>query len=802
MTTTEAPPNMITIMIDNQEVTVPRGTTILEAAKSAGIYIPTLCWDPKLKAYGACRMCVVQPDGRRQFLASCVTPADPVPAPPPAERGTMVSQSVRTNTPEVVDLRKGVLGLLMSEHPHGCLTCDRITHCGPTDICLRNVSVTDRCVVCPQNQRCELQAVVEITGVDESIYDYGYRTMPIRDEDPFFDRDYNLCIACVRCVRVCNEVVGADAISMVQKGDRVLPGTPFDLPLSDPASGCIHCGACVDACPVGALTEKENKWAGLPDRTVTTVCDQCEIGCQLTVELKDEKVLRVVPDLDGGANGGLACVKGKFQLTDSTRREDRLLQPLMQQNNSYNSVSWDVALNTLSEGLTKNSGEKFALITTGTSSNEDAYLLQKLTRRVQGSNNIDNMPRALAPAITEMEAAFGIGVSTNEIKDISKSKSILFMGADLNSTHPVAAYQIHKAVNYLDAELISVTSTVYPEISRAATQNLQINNGTDQAFLRGMLKVVFDEDLIDQEFIENRVENIQSLRESVASIKLDSVSSETGIAVEFIQKAARSYASGTPSSIVYSVDPSSDSKGIAAMLANLALVTGNVGNASSGVHVFLPQGNAQGIQDIGATPDETGKDFETILDGIDAGNITSLLWVGDLSTPVSFTPRSLEDRVEQELPEAIIARLKTTLPKLDFLAAVSLAPSIISELADVVLPTTSFMERDGTYTNSERRVQRIRASLQPAGETKPVWEIVKELATNMGSTEFNYSNASSVFDDIAKNVETYTGLSYERLDSEFTGVQWPVPDSEHPGTPTLHNDKFSTASGLARVTTI
>jgi predicted molibdopterin-dependent oxidoreductase YjgC len=647
-----------------------------------------------------------------------------------------------------------------------------------------------------------LQAVVEITGVDESIYDYGYRTVPIRDEDPFFDRDYNLCIACVRCVRVCDEVIGADAISMVQKGDRVLPGTPFDLPLSDPASGCIHCGACVDSCPVGALTEKDNKWAGLPDRTVTTVCDQCEIGCQMTVELQGEKVLRVVPDLDGGANGGLACVKGKFQLTDSTRREDRLLQPLIRQNNSYDSVSWDTALNILSEALAKNRGEQFALITTGTSSNEDAYLLQKLARQVQGSNNIDNIPRALSPAITEMADAFGVGVSTNEIKDIAKSKSILFMGADLNSTHPVAAYQIHKAVNYIDAELISVTATVYPEISRAATQNLQINNGTEKAFLHGMLKVVFDENLVDQEFIENRVEDIKPLRESVATIQLDSISNETGIAVESIQRAARSYASNTPSSIVYAVDPSSDSKGITAMLTNLALITGSVGNASSGVHVFLPQGNAQGIQDIGAAPSDTENDFEAILDGIESGNITSLLWAGDLSTPTSFTPRSLQERVEQELPDELITRLQNTLPKLDFLAVASLAPSFISELADVVLPTTSFLERDGTYTNSERRVQRIRASLAPAGETKPVWKIVNELATSMGATEFNYSDASSVFDDIAQNIENYKGLSFERLDSEFTGIQWPVPDADHPGTPTLHNDKFLTASGLARVATI
>ena len=793
MTTTQAPPNLITITIDGQDVSVPRGTTILEAAKVAGIYIPTLCWDPRLKAYGACRMCVVQPEGRRQFLAACVTPADPTPGGP---------QVIRTNTQEVIDLRKGVLGLLMGEHPHGCLTCDRITHCGPTDICLRNVTVNDRCVICPQNQRCELQAVVEITGVDESIYQYGYRTIPVRTEDPYFDRDYNLCIACVRCVRVCNEVIGADAISMVQRGDRVLPGTPFDVPLSDPASGCIFCGACVDACPVGALSERDNKWAGLPERTVTTACTQCEIGCQVTLEVKDGKILRVVADLDGGANGGLSCIKGKFQLTDQTRREDRILRPIIRRNGAQEDASWDDALATLAEALNTHKGDAFALLTTGTPSNEDAYLLQKLARQVQGSANIDNLPRALSPAIAELAQAFGTGTSTNELKEIAKSKAILYLGADLNVTHPVAAYQIHKAANYVDAELITVAPEVYPELDRAATQPTRITRGTDLAFLRGMLKVILDEGLIDEEYVEQRTEGLEALQASVSGIDLATVARETAISAEDIQKAARTYATVKPASILYAVDPAVESIGIAAALANLALITGNVGKTSTGVHIFRPDGNAQGAQDMGVAPRDGERDLDAILNGIDSGEIKALLWAGDIASPNSFTPESLENRLRNDIPQSLLDRLARVLPKLDFLAVASLAPSLLTEQANVVLPAASFLERDGTYTNAERRVQRIRTGLEANGEGRPVWETIRDVAQRLDADGFAYDDVGAVFAEIARETSDYAGLSYDRLEAEFTGIQWPVRNAEHAGTPMLHEEAFATFNGRGRLVAV
>ncbi|MBI4328602.1 MAG: molybdopterin-dependent oxidoreductase [Chloroflexi bacterium] len=790
---TQAPANTVTLKLDGRTVTAPRGATILEAANAAGIHIPTLCYDPRLKAYGACRMCVVQQEGRPGFAAACVTPAAP-------------DAAYRTNTPEVLQLRQSVLTLLVSEHPHGCLTCDRIVHCGPNDICLRNVSVTDRCVVCPQNQRCELQATVEITGVTEMPLEYTYRTLPVRTEDPYIDRDYNLCIACARCVRICDEVVGASAVSMVSRGDRILPGTPNDVPLSDPLSGCIFCGACVDACPVGALTEKENKWAGLPDHTVTTVCPHCEVGCQVIAEMKGDKLLRVIPDLDGGANGGLACIKGKFQLADQARREDRLLQPRVRRGGKLESVSWEEAVETSAAALHQRKGDSFALVVSGQVANEDAYLLQRFARAVMGSPNIDTTARRGASSIVELTQALGSGASTLPIRDIAKARALLVVGADIEKSHPVAAFQAHKAVNYLDAQLVLLvpSNTQYPELQRSASLVLRHAPGTEREVLAAVLKVILDEGLANQAFLGQRTEGLEALTQSLARVDVAQVAQRSGVEERDIREAARVAARVKPLSLVYSA-AESDGQGIASVLADIALVTGNVGASASGISVFRPQGNTQGVHDMGCLPnmlpgyrpvgdaeirehfstaweaplpDGPGLDLGGIVQEIRYGHVTALYWVGDL-------------------PEGDNASLLEALDNVEFLLVQGMVvPEELAQRAHVLLPAAAVMEREGTYTNAERRVQRIRPFLPPPGEARPVWQGVCALARALGDKGFDYADAARVFEEISRRVPLYAGLSYERLDTGITGLQWPV-DGAPEGTPSLYLSGFATPGGKA-----
>ena len=743
---TQTQTDTVTFKIDGQEVVAPRGATILEAARLAGIYIPTLCYDERLKSYGACRMCMVQQDGRPGFAASCVTPGAP-------------DASYRTNLEETVELRQSVLNLLMSEHPHGCLTCDRIVHCGPNDICLRNVSVTDRCVICPQNQRCELQATVEIVGVTEQLLPYAYRQMPVRTEDPYIDRDYNLCIACARCVRICDEVIGVEAISMVDRGDRILPGTPNNVPLSDPLSDCTFCGACVDACPVGALTEKDNKWSGLPDTTVSTVCTQCEIGCQMTAELKDGQLLRVVSDLDGGANHGLACILGKFQIADEARNEARLLNAQIRRNGGLEDASWDDAVAAAADGFRERRGEAFALVVSPKVANEDAYLLQKFARTAMASANVTNT----AYAVAELTETSGGDVARKAIETIADSKVVILLGADLEQTHPVAAYQVHKAVNYQDAALIGIGSEPYKELGRAARMWLQCPAGDEPQVLSAIIKIAIDEELIEQ-----TAEGYNSLRASIRDVDPEGIATATGVSLDDLQQVARLYFRASPASIVYSAT-AQDSSEIAPLLTGMSLLAGNEGR----VHTFRPgDGNIQGLHDMGVTPDmlpgyrslaegglTAGTDLPGIVDGILDGDIKALYWVG----------------VAPDLPDDQAARFKQALDRVEFLVAQGLVLSDdIAANSDVILPAAAATEREGTYTNVERRIQRVRPILPAPESVRPVWQAPAALGQALGADGFAFEDSEAVFTEIAQTVPQYVGLSYQTLDDAITGPVWPL----------------------------
>ena len=768
--TQASPADTITLTIDGRQVTAPAGSTILEAAASAGIYIPTLCYDERIKAYGACRMCLVQQEGRPGFAAACVAPAAP-------------DAAYRTNSDETVELRQSVLNLLMSEHPHGCLTCDRIVHCGPNDICLRNVSVTDRCVVCPQNQRCELQATVEIVGVTEQLLPYNYRQLPIRTEDPHIDRDYNLCISCARCVRVCDEVIGAEAISMVDRGDRILPGTPNDVPLSDPLTGCTFCGACVDVCPVGALTEKDNKWAGLPDANVTTVCTECEIGCQITAELKDGRLLRVTPDIDGGANGGLACIHGKFELTNEASNEARLITAMIRDDNgALVESSWNDAMAAAAEGLRARAGDSVAVVISPRIANEDAYVLNRLARESLQTTRVTLASSAAVQSGRELAAMFGAAANSNPIRDIAKSRAVLVLGSDIELSHPVAAYQVHKAVNYIDATLIGIGPGDYPELARASDRWLSCNASGESAVLRGILRALLDGNLTHDEFIEESVDGLTELSESLANTTVEDTANEAGVSADDLRWAARVIATASPASLIYGVREN-DPDGVTTLVAAIAALTGNVSNAQGGgLHVLRPGGgNVQGVSDIlGAN---TSKLEETVA-AIESGDVTALYWTGDIASELSGENRT---------------KLLAAFGQLEFLVVQGLViDDELSALANVVIPAAAAVEREGTYTNAERRVQRVRRLRESPGDAQPVWRAAVDIAEHVGGDSgFDYANADAILADIAESVPNYTDITSSTLASRVTGPTWPLRDLSDER---LYQDgAFGGASGRIRL---
>jgi formate dehydrogenase alpha subunit len=804
----------INVTIDGSTITVEKGTTVLEAARSAGIYIPALCSHPNLPSsrhvtpysvvyrgenelkndnslteYEGCQLCLVKVEGVNDLATSCTTEVSD-------------GMVVQTNTEEIQQKRRENLKIILSEHPNVCLACDRKEDCDPFRGSIRKAAIITGCEFCPNNNRCELQEVAAYIGVDESTPAYEYKGLPVVKGDPFFERNYNLCIACTRCVRACQEVRGNSAIGLVFQNGKVVVGSTSPT-LEE--SGCQFCGACVDVCPTGALTEWINKWEGDAERRVLTTCPYCGVGCQLELLVKKGRIIGVSPKGDGTVNQGQACVKGKFGIVEYVHHTERLTFPLIRKNGNFVEATWDEALDLIAERMGNYNSNEVAVIASAKCTNEENYVAQKFARVVLGTNNVDHCARLChASTVAGLAQSFGAGAMTNSIDEIKHAKCIFAIGTNTTDAHPVIGMDVKNASKN-GAKLI-VANPREIELVQYADLWLQQNPGSDVALLMGMMRVIVDENLYDKDFIEARCENFDAFMDSLKEFDLERVEAITGIPKDKIVEAARIYATDKPSTILYAMGITQHTHGTDNVIAtaNLAMLTGNIGKPSTGVNPLRGQNNVQGACDLGALPNVfTG--YQAVVNE-DIRKKFEDAWGTYLPREIGLTLIEMFEAAHKKEIKAIYLigenpilsdpdarHVKESLETLDFFVVQDIFMSETAQLADVVLPSASFAESDGTFTNTDRRVQRVRKAVEPIGKSKPDWQIICQIAQKMGGKGFDFQDPSQIMDEMSTLTPSYGGISFERL--ENGGIQWPCPDNKHPGTPILHAEKFTRGKG-------
>jgi formate dehydrogenase alpha subunit len=767
--------DILTITINGKEIQARVGQTILDVSIENGIEIPNLCHDARLKPSGSCRLCLVEVEGQRQPVTACTFEIS---------EGLVV----KTETEFVRRLRKTVLELLFYEHRGVCTTCD-------------------------ENGDCKLQRYAYEYQLDDDVFQTS--TFNVARENyttgnEAIEYDLDKCIRCGRCIRICEEVQMDSALTFKERAAGVEVTTAFDIPLNE--STCELCGQCISTCPTGALYERSAKGKGQCKdlRRTRTTCPYCGVGCQidLNVNPKVNEIVRVTSPVGCIPNDGNLCVKGRFGI-EFVGHEQRLTTPLIKRNGTFEEATWDQATNYIAERLAKikeqNGPNSIAGLSSAKCTNEENYVFQKFIRAVVGTNNVDHCARLChASTVAGLARAFGSGAMTNSIDELKNAACIFIIGSNTSEAHPVIALNIKEAVVKNGARLI-IADPRRIDLVRFAELHIAQKPGTDVALINAMMNVIINENLLDNDFVKERTDGFEELAEALKDFTPEKAEQITTVPAEQIRQIARIYAGASTSSIIYSMGITQHTTGTdnVLSLANLSMLTGNVGKESTGVNPLRGQNNVQGACDLGALPN-VYPGYQSVEDSKIQTKFEKA-WSKKLSPNKGLTVVEIFHAVETGDIKAIyimgenpalsdpnLNRTRKALDMVDFLVVQDIFLSETAQYADVVLPSACFAEKNGTFTNTERRVQRIRTAVPPPGEARSDWETICDLSTKLGY-KMSYDSAGHIMDEIASLTPIYGGMSFERIDS--VGLQWPCPDKDHPGTKYLHKGKFTRGKG-------